>query len=65
MSLNRPVEPATPAPGPRPDLGAHYRKIGIGALRAALRYGGEAKNRAYAPADPERPAVGTGDPQAA
>ena len=65
MSLKRPVEPATPAPGQRPDLGKHYRKIGIGALRAALRYRGEAKNQAYAPADPEPPATRTCDSQAA
>jgi hypothetical protein len=34
----------------RAELDARYGKIGISAVAAALRYGGDAKNPAYAPA---------------
>ena len=34
----------------RAELDARYGKIGISAVAAALRYRGEAKNPAYAPA---------------
>jgi hypothetical protein len=34
----------------RAELDARYGKIGISAVAAALRYGSEAKNPAYAPA---------------
>jgi hypothetical protein len=33
----------------RPGLESQYRKVGIGALAATLRYTGEQKNDAYAP----------------
>jgi hypothetical protein len=38
----------------RAELDARYGKIGISAVAAALRYGSDAKNPAYAPA-PLRP----------
>ena len=34
----------------RTELDARYRKIGISAVAAALRYRGDSKNPAYAPA---------------
>ena len=37
----------------RADLGARYGKIGISAVAAAVRYKGEARNPAYAPATPD------------
>jgi hypothetical protein len=33
----------------RPNLESQYRKVGISALAASLRYSGEQKNNAYAP----------------
>jgi len=33
----------------RPGLESQYRKVGISALAATLRYAGEQKNDAYAP----------------
>ncbi|HXY89308.1 MAG TPA: hypothetical protein VEH75_01670 [Xanthobacteraceae bacterium] len=36
----------------RPDLGQHYRNIGISAVAAALPYVGGQKNHTYAPAAP-------------
>jgi hypothetical protein len=33
----------------RPGLESQYRKVGISALAASLRYSGEQKNDAYAP----------------
>jgi len=36
----------------RVDLESRYGAIGISALAAALRYGGERKNPAYAPSSP-------------
>jgi len=36
----------------RGDLGNQYGQIGISALAAALPYGGQQKNHAYAPAKP-------------
>jgi hypothetical protein len=49
MSVDRTAELANSQPSARPDPGAHYRTIGIGAVRAALRYSGEPKNVADAP----------------
>ena len=37
----------------RPDLGQHYREIGISAIAATLPYVGAQKNHAYAPAEPK------------
>jgi hypothetical protein len=37
----------------RAELDARYGKIGISAVAAALRYCGETKNPAYAPAAPQ------------
>ena len=37
-------------PQPRPALDACYRQIGISAVAAAVKYQGNAKNPAYAPA---------------
>jgi hypothetical protein len=36
----------------RGDLGNQYGQIGISAVAAALPYGGQQKNHAYAPAKP-------------
>jgi hypothetical protein len=35
------------------DLDARYLQIGISAVAAAVRYQGEARNPAYAPAEPQ------------
>jgi hypothetical protein len=40
------IEAREPA---RPGLESQYRKVGISALAASLRYSGEQKNDAYAP----------------
>jgi hypothetical protein len=37
----------------RGNLDQQYRNIGISAVAAALRYGGDAKNPAYAPVSPQ------------
>lgn len=44
----------------RAELDARYGKIGISAVAAALRYNGDSKNPAYAPA-PAQPAVPSED----
>jgi len=46
----KPKETGKPASPAAADLQAQYRGIGISALSAALRYGSDGKNPAYAPA---------------
>lgn len=45
-NINMKIEAREPA---RPGLESQYRKVGISALAATLRYTGEQKNDAYAP----------------
>ncbi len=45
-NINSKIEAREPA---RPGLESQYRKVGISALAASLRYSGEQKNDAYAP----------------
>lgn len=45
-TTNTKIEAREPA---RPGLESQYRKVGISALAATLRYTGEQKNDAYAP----------------
>ncbi len=45
-NVNNKIEAREPS---RPNLESQYRKVGISALAASLRYSGEQKNDAYAP----------------